>query len=148
MSFYKNTSMIAVIVLIVLLAVIATLIQLNKDKVAYPPVTSECPDYWVDAGYLNSPEGEIYLKDQMIRDAVKNAIDQGNPNTCINFKKVGKATENAEQLTKNPSEFEGGDGIYNGSKICAQFQWAKSIDLSWDGITNRENVCSLPNSNN
>ena len=35
--------------------------------------------------------------------------------------------------------------LYNSKLIaddnCAKAQWARSCDLTWDGITNKENIC-------
>lgn len=141
MKFYKNALIIASIVLLIILAVIASLLLFGKNKVAYPPVVSECPDYWVDVAYLKTPDGKKHLNNQTIHDAVKIAQ---NDSDCINFKKVGTCTNNPSQLIIDPNSFSGSEGVYNGSKMCAQFQWASDCDLTWDGITNRDNICSYP----
>ena len=86
MKFYKNALIVATIALMVILAIIATVLIVNKDKVFYPPVVSECPDYWVDAGFLNSPGGEKYLVDPDVKSAAESA---SNNTDCINFKKLG-----------------------------------------------------------
>ena len=141
MKFYKNAIITACIVLLVILAIIASALLFSKDKKKFPPVVSECPDYWIDAEYLKSPEGSKYLKDPKIIDAVNMA---DNKTDCINFKQIGTCTNNASQLIMDPTSFEGANGIYEGSKMCAQFRWASDCDLTWDGITNRDNICGHP----
>tara|TARA_B100000424_G_scaffold123286_1_gene93463 strand:+ start:5131 stop:5565 length:435 start_codon:yes stop_codon:yes gene_type:complete len=142
MKFYKNALIVATIALMVILAIIATVLIVNKDKVFYPPVVSECPDYWVDAGFLKSPGGEKYLVDPDVKSAAESA---SNNTDCINFKKLGSCMNEGLIIDPNSSDmFPGGQGIHQGSKMCSQFEWANRCGITWDGITNRENVCSYP----
>ena len=46
MNFYKTTFTIMIVVLIICLAIIGTTIAYSNDNVKYPPITSECPDYY------------------------------------------------------------------------------------------------------
>lgn len=144
MKFYKNALITACIVLLIILAIIASMLLFSKKKKVFPPVISECPDYWIDVQYLKSPEGKKYLNDPLIIDAVNMAQ---NKTDCINFKKIGSCTNDPSQLIVDPNSFQGGDGIYAGSKMCSQFQWASGCDLTWDGITNRDNICGYPKKN-
>ncbi len=141
MKFYKNAIIIACIVLLIILAIIASILLFSKNKKQFPPVVSDCPDYWIDAEYLKSDHGKKYLTEPILIDAVNMAQ---NKTDCINFKKIGTCTNNASQLIMDPTTFEGADGIYEGSKMCAQFRWASNCDLTWDGITNRDNICGYP----
>ena len=45
-NFQKIVIIIAIILLILVLAFIATAISNNNENTQYPPVISECPDYW------------------------------------------------------------------------------------------------------
>ena len=46
MNFNITIVIIAVVILIALLSFISFAILQNKKNTVYPPVTSECPDYW------------------------------------------------------------------------------------------------------
>mgnify|MGYP001356021220 CR=1 FL=1 len=46
MNFYKTTFTIMIVVLIICLAIIGTTIAYSNDSVKFPPITSECPDYY------------------------------------------------------------------------------------------------------
>jgi hypothetical protein len=140
MKFYKNAAMVACVILIVTLAIIASVLIFDKSKISFPPVISECPDYWVDGEYLKTPEGQKQISDD---NELLNVASTATPSDCVNFKKVGKCLDDPNKLIMNPNDFEGGEGVYNGSKICNQFKWAESCGVSWDGITNRQNVCDV-----
>jgi len=48
MTFQTTTMIIATVVLIICLIIIGYMLNKNKYNSQYPPVISECPDYWLD----------------------------------------------------------------------------------------------------
>ena len=112
-----NFKMIIVIVFLMILVVLLVIIfRAMKDALVnneWPGNVSKCPDYWM----------EDMSSDDIICSNEKNIVID----TCP--KAVNMSTY-----------------IYN-SKIlatsdCAKAQWARSCDLTWDGVTNKKNVCT------
>lgn len=103
---------IAIIFLVIFLIYIAFMMHYNKTKSVYPPVTGNCPDYWIDQS-------------------------TGNSSNCVNVKNLGKSSASCpKNMDFNTSLFSGGTGL------CAKSVWAKNCDLTWDGITNNVNICA------
>jgi hypothetical protein len=80
-SFQKIVLIIAVVTLIVLLIFIGIILRNNKSTQSWPPVTGDCPDYWVDTS--------------------------GNGGNCINVKNLGTCSSNMN--FSNPT-FTGSNG--------------------------------------
>jgi hypothetical protein len=54
--------------------------------------------------------------------------------SCVNSKNLGKPT------CKKNMDFE--DGVWAGDNgLCIKQKWAKSCDLTWDGVTNNKDAC-------
>lgn len=106
-AFQKFILFAAIIILIIALVFIGISLHYNKDQ-QWPPMTPECPDYWVVDG-------------------------SGNNTTCINMKDLGTCPpqNGSKHLTMNfnTSAFSGENAN------CAKYNWAKKCKVSWDGIT-------------
>ena len=63
------------------------------------------------------------------------ANNDGTNNLCLNVKNLGR-NECAKTMNFNVFPWLGNDGLCNKSK------WARSCDLTWDGITNNTDTCS------
>ena len=108
MIFQKIVMIIAIIVLILVLIFIGlALYQAKRDK-AWPPVVSECPDYW------------------------EAATSGTSGNQCVNVKNLGKASC-PKKMDFTTKSWLGNEGL------CNKIKWAKSCDLTWDGVTNISN---------
>ena len=112
-SFQEITVIIALVLLIICLIIIGITLYNSTYNAEYPPVSADCPDYWKDLG-VSSGEG------------------------CVNAQSLGKQDK---QICKGPMDFslsgwQGSDGM------CRKNKWAKTCDLTWDGITNNDNACS------
>jgi hypothetical protein len=64
-----------------------------------------------------------YWKDQSIK---------ADGSKCANVKNLGKCDV--------PPDFSKGKYVGNNG-LCEKAKWAKSCDLTWDGITNDTNIC-------
>lgn len=107
-GFQKIVLFLAVVILIIALVVIGLALANSKNNV-WPPMISNCPDYW-------------------------GAIDgSGNNAMCINSKDLGtcKPTNGTKHLTM---DFNVAPYIGSNSQ-CAKYTWAKNCGISWDGIT-------------
>jgi hypothetical protein len=111
-SFQKLVVNIAVFSLISLLIIVGIILYRSRKNVTYPPVTANCPDYWIDDG--SSTNGSL----------------------CKNVKNLGKDS------CKKEMNFSG--SLWSGSRgLCNKSRWAKSCDLTWDGITSNNNICKI-----
>ena len=115
MNFQKIVLTIAIILLIISLVVIGYGLSTAKQEAVWPPMTGDCPDYWVDMS--------------------------GNGAKCVNTHSLGtcniptKGEDNSMDFSG--PEFSGSNGL------CAKYTWAKNCDVTWDGINSgTSNPCS------
>lgn len=127
----------ALVIFITLIGFTIYAVMNTKKNASWPSDVNNCPDYW----------DEKQLE-------VVNIDDQGNEvtqqvNACVNTKLIGSCVNNPEyglyynmdtmgweNSDNNYYKFDAGD-IADQSKC----KWAKSCDLTWDGITNKSNIC-------
>lgn len=106
-AFQKFVLFGAIIILIIALIFIGVALTYAKDQ-QWPPMTPECPDYWLVDG-------------------------SGNNTTCINMKDLGtcppQSGDKHLKMNFNSSAFTGSN------EMCAKYTWAKRCGVSWDGIT-------------
>ena len=110
MTFQTIVVTIAIITLIVLLTWIGYGMYKNETNAKFPPVSSDCPDYWT-----SEKVGD--------KTVCKNTFDIGH---CP----VGKTGLPISQGTVDFScaNYKGENGDYNKCK------WTKQCNASWDGI--------------
>ena len=85
---------------------IAVSLRIAKQKEQWPPILSQCPDYWIDGS--------------------------SNGSKCVNVKGLGtcKSSSGGEYSMDFTSPiFMGSNGT------CEKYKWANSCNLTWDGIT-------------
>lgn len=114
-QFNKIVLIIATIVLVIMLGLLYIFLSKALFEDSYPPVISDCPDYWDIS--LNS-DGEIVCINNML-------INGNNTSEC---KKI------------LPMQFEL-SSINRDETICYKYDWAKKCDITWDGITNNSIKC-------
>ena len=115
-GFQKAVLIVAVIILIIALVVMGLVLASGKKGETWPPLVSDCPDWWVIDG-------------------------SGNNATCSNVKDLGVCPANSgdkhQVMNFNSSAFTGDNGT------CAKYNWANKCKVSWDGITyGIDNPCS------
>jgi len=98
---------------------IGTVLYKNKYSVIYPPIVADCPDYW-----LNEPED----------NKSSSNVDVDKKQLCYNVKNLGNASCN-KTMDFTTSYWQGSEGK------CHKSKWAKDCDLTWDGITNKSDIC-------
>jgi hypothetical protein len=119
-NFQKIVLSIAIIVFIILIIFIAILLYRSKYDVKFPPTISQCPDYWIDKQDQNG-SADLNNSSQM----------------CTNVKNLGNVSCD-KTMDFTGSFWQGATGT------CNKYKWAKSCDLTWDGITNNTSACSAP----
>jgi hypothetical protein len=72
-GFQKITLIIAIIILIVILIFIASALLSGRSNNAWPPIKSECPDWWISDG-------------------------SGNKSMCVNRKNLGSCNSRKKKL--------------------------------------------------
>jgi hypothetical protein len=114
MATFQHIVMItATTILIIALCFIGLALYRQKYKADFPPIIANCPDYWIDS----SGNGAACNPDPT--NQIGNSSD--NCRTEMDFTKPNWAGQE--------------------TGMCSKFKWAKSCNLSWDGITNNANVC-------
>ena len=116
-EFNKIVLIIATIVLIIMLILLYLFLSKALFEDSYPPVISNCPDYWDIS--LNS-EGE---------------------NICINTNSVNIGNNTEDCINIQPIQFEL-DSTSKEDTLCSKYNWAKSCKITWDGITNNTTKCN------
>jgi len=116
-SFNITVLMVATVLLIFGLIIIGFFIVKSVEDAGYPPVISDCPDYW-KVGYSGT-NGEN-------KTCTNNSINSGyDSSTCRIY----------------PVTPFNATGTSVGDMICAKYKWAKDCNIHWDGITNNPRAC-------
>lgn len=115
-TFNKSVLFISTILLIIGLIIVANFIIKNKSTEVYPPVVSDCPDYW-DVDY--DSQGKKHCKNNTyINDGRSTAICRSYPHAL--FSANGSSPDDI---------------------LCEKSKWAKDCNIHWDGITNNPSAC-------
>ena len=107
MGFETVVVSVAIITLILLLTWIGFGMYKHNHDAKFPPVSSECPDYWKVKG-------------------------EGKNQECINVKHLGNCLnkKGSDSANFNVPYFEGSQGL------CRKADWARRCGITWNGITN------------
>ena len=107
-SFNKNVIIIATIILVILLIILAVSLSKSLFNESFPPIISDCPDYW---------------------EAISTT---DNKNKCINHSGVNISSITDPKCTTTTQEY---DKTLD-SDTCEKYKWATDCRINWDGITN------------
>ncbi len=115
-KFNKIVLMVASVLLILGLIIIGIFIVGALEGEAFPPVITDCPDYW---NVTYNSAGQIICRNNQIND--------GYPiNRCRNY----------------PTSKFNANGTSANDIICEKSKWAKECNIHWDGITNNPKACT------
>lgn len=111
MSFFKNSAITMGVILAIVLIIFGVMIYNSKYGVKFPPVNTECPDYWETIPNTN-----------------------GTGSMCFNDKNIGNSA------CENKIDFSGPmwTGV---SGLCQKQKWASRCEQVWDGVTNVDSAC-------
>lgn len=113
-NFQRTTIIVALVLLILSLMFIAYVLHTVKNNSKWPPLTGDCPDYWVDLS--------------------------GNGAQCVNVMDLGTCNTPGKHSTMNFAQapYVGVGGM------CAKYTWATKCGITWDGITSGvSNPCDV-----
>jgi hypothetical protein len=122
MNFQKIVLIIATVVLIIFLLIVGYMLYKNKYSSDFPPIISDCPDYWLDMSG---------------NDLSGNTVTP----YCYNVKNLGNA--NCENKMDFSTSF-----WTTSDSLCKKQKWANGCNLTWQGITNNNNACSSSSDSN
>jgi len=116
-TFQAIVSITAIVTLVLIFILVLLALQFAKNNGVWPPVLSQCPDYWVD--------------------------QSTNGSKCVNVKDLGTchaSTSGAHTIMDfSTPNYRGSNGL------CQKYNWATNCGISWDGITyGVTNPCAPP----
>ena len=115
-NFNRTVLLIASVLLILGLIIIGFLIVKSVQDSAYPPVISDCPDYW------NVKYDSVTQNKKCVNNSINPGLDSDE---CRNY----------------PVSLFSVNGSSDADIICAKNKWAKRCNIHWDGITNNSKAC-------
>lgn len=117
-TFQKRVLAIATVVLIIVL-ILVSIFHINAMKnQKFPPIETECPDYWdMSGGFCSPPTNNVNMCDS----------SHNCPDNSLNIEFWKERTGGSE----NPDFIK-----------CAKHQWAREKGVQWDGISNDFEICS------
>lgn len=120
-TFQKTVLTISVIVLIFSLIILGIFLAKSLFEDSYPPVISDCPDYW---------------------DVTYNENDQV---VCKNTSTINKGRGDLPggECNDYPVNTFLASGSQNEDILCEKYKWSKKCDITWDGVTNNNKACDL-----
>ena len=114
-NFNKTVLMVASVLLILGLIIIGLFISKNIEKSAFPPIISDCPDYW-----------NVEYDSNQKKKCQNNSINSGlNSSDCRTY----------------PVALFSAAGTSDADIICSKKRWAKRCNIHWDGISNNSQAC-------
>lgn len=116
-SFNKTVLTIATIILIISLFSLGLFLSKSMQNESYPPIVSDCPDYW-DVSYSN------------------------NNVTCINTSTINKGRSDRSDCNNYSVDLFASQGNDKNRIICEKYKWAKKCKIHWDGIVNNNTACN------
>ena len=108
MSFNSIVMIVAIVMLIISLTMIGIALKNQKNNVTFPPVISDCPDYYTS---VKNSEGTDYLCN-LYRN-----LSTNDDTECKTF-------------DNSHTKFKGVGGL------CEKKKWANKCGVTWDGVTN------------
>ena len=120
-TFQKTVLTISVIVLIISLIILGLFLAKSLFEDSYPPVISDCPDYW-DVSY-----------------------NSNNDIICKNTSTINTGT-GADECGAD-YEYQVTSSLLGGTQkeeiLCEKYKWSKKCNIIWDGVTNNNKACDL-----
>lgn len=153
-SFYLYVSIAALVILILILTVIGVSLTTLQSLDSFPPTRNTCPDYWdvsSNPAYCGIPlntntKNYGYLQFDTNGGVVKTS-DAQNIGMCVGGGFGCKNSGTYLDLQPKPADKDiqyvklnnnnNWNTLYPGiSERCAQKNWAQTLNISWDGVTN------------
>lgn len=156
--FYKYVAIGALVLLILILTVIGVAMSKMQSTAPFPPTQNACPDYWdvsSNPQYCGAPiQGAKNIGSIVMNGNKIDETKEINIGMCKIDNKFGCSGSGNTHLMS----YDGTTAINNGggkyhyvqlnnnskwtsmfpgkSERCAQKQWASTLNVTWDGVTN------------
>ena len=118
-SFNKTVIISAMIILIIALSILAVFVAKTLSESKFPPIESDCPDYW-DVEF------------------------RGNKTVCVNNTNINSYTnvsrKNRKKCTIYPANKFYDNGKNSKNVLCKKYNWADQCGIVWDGVTNSSEI--------
>ena len=157
--FYKYVAIGALVLLILILTVIGVAMSKMQSTAPFPPTQNACPDYWdvsSNPQYCGAPILGAKNLGSIELDSGKTKIDEtksinigmckagtfgctsGNGNTHLMSHNGTNSiyTDTKYHYVKLNNNSNWGSMFPGKSERCAQKQWASTLNVTWDGVTN------------
>jgi hypothetical protein len=109
----KKIIIVLCVTLLIILLIVGTTSKYGSDE-QWPPIVSDCPDYWELKGTKDAP-------------------------ICVNTRKLGTCSS-TNGSTMDFSKYPFNDEV---TGTCSKYKWANACGVSWDGLTyGVENPCN------
>jgi hypothetical protein len=121
-NFNRTVLVVATILLILGLIIIGFFIVKSIQDSEYPPVISDCPDYW---NVTYDADGKVVCTSNSINTATTSNNSNNSNNRCNTY----------------PVALFTASGSTKADILCEKNKWAKDCNIHWDGITNNSQAC-------
>lgn len=155
-SFYLYVSIAALVILILILTVVGVSLTKLQSLDSFPPTRNACPDYWdvsSNPAYCGVPVNNTnknfgYIDISSASDGVDNSKSQNigmctgsgfgcNGATKSNtYLELSDSPVNGFQYMKLNNNSNWGSMYPGITERCAQKNWAQTMNISWDGVSN------------
>jgi len=156
--FFIYVSIGALVLLILILVLVGVSMSQLQSLIPFPPTQNACPDYWdvsSNPGYCGIPVESTMMNRGLIdfKTGSSKGVNEGsivNIGMCsgADKKNFGCGSENKLgdlSTVVNPANFQyiklnnntQWGTLYPGlTERCAQKNWANTLNIKWDGVTN------------
>ena len=132
MSFYKQLVFVAIIVLIISLAFIGTVLSSSSKDSKFPPSIAACPDF-----YMKNDDGKCEASKKVYNSNGENSTGENS---------TGENSTGADCAEIDFTEDQYlAQGTGPNSGACAKKKKAQACGITWDGLTNNEDICYVKN---
>ena len=151
--FFLYVSIGALVILILILTLVGVALTQLQSMDSFPPIQNACPDYWdvsSNPAYCGIPTNtNMSNKGYLIVKNEKTGIDKDKPqNIGMCTGKGFGCNQNGDLLNIAPTPInnfqyvklnnnDNWSTLYPGiTERCAKKNWAQTLNISWDGVSN------------
>tara|TARA_B110000444_G_scaffold135194_1_gene126961 strand:+ start:586 stop:963 length:378 start_codon:yes stop_codon:yes gene_type:complete len=120
-SFQKVVLSISIIILIISLIILGLFLAKSLFENSFPPIISDCPDYW---------------------DIVTDDTVGSTKHMCKDNNNINEASRtNDDDCKSKKIDMFSLSGTDKESELCEKYKWSTKCGVVWDGVTNNNKAC-------